>query len=107
MNPQHQQHELAKINVHELMEKVQSKRDVYNFLTQECEAYLPKMDTINIFFLKQIARGGKDIRDNHLRFVAYQEIRGQGCSSAPDRRADDRRLPQTCAAESVSFEVPP
>ena len=54
MNPQHQQHELTKINVHELMEKVQSKRDVYNFLTQECEAYLPNIDTINIFFLKKI-----------------------------------------------------
>jgi len=43
------------------MEKVQSKRDVYNFLSQECEAYLPKMDTVNIFFLKQITRGNKDV----------------------------------------------
>lgn len=63
MNPHHSQQELAKINVHQLMEKVQSKRDVFNFLTQECEAYLPKLDTINIFFLKQIARGTKDVRE--------------------------------------------
>lgn len=49
--------------MYELMEKVQSKRDVYTFLTQECEAYLPKLDTINIFFLKQITRGTKDVRD--------------------------------------------
>jgi len=43
------------------MEKIQSKKDVYNFLTQECEAYLPKMDTVNIFFLKQITRGTKEV----------------------------------------------
>ena len=47
------------VNIKEMMEKVQSKRDVYNFLTQECEAYLPKMDTVNIFFLKQIMQGAK------------------------------------------------
>ena len=34
------------------MEKMASKRDVYNFLTLECEAYLLKVDTVNIFFLK-------------------------------------------------------
>ena len=55
---QHQQQlRLEQVNVRELMEKVSSKKDVYNFLSQECEAYLPKMDTVNIFFLKQITRG--------------------------------------------------
>jgi len=43
------------------MEKIPSKRDVYNFLTIECEAYLPKVDTVNIFFLKQITRGAKEV----------------------------------------------
>ena len=43
---------LEQVNIHELMEKVSSKRDVYIFLNQECNAYLPKMDTVNIFFLK-------------------------------------------------------
>ena len=43
---------IEQVNINELMEKVSSKLDVYNFLTQECEAYLPKMDTVNIFFLK-------------------------------------------------------
>jgi len=38
--------------VNEVMEKMASKRDVYNFLTFECEAYLPKVDTVSIFFLK-------------------------------------------------------
>ena len=43
------------------MEKMSSKRDVYNFLTEECEAYLPKLDTVNIYFLKQITRGDKEV----------------------------------------------
>lgn len=43
---------LKRVNIHELTEKFQSKKEVYNFLTQDCEAYLPKVDSINIFFLK-------------------------------------------------------
>ena len=52
---------LEKVNVREVMEKMASKREVYNFLTVECEAYLPKVDTVNIFFLKQITRGAKEV----------------------------------------------
>lgn len=59
-----QQLRLEQVNINELMEKIASKRDVYNFLAQECEAYLPKMDTVNIFFLKQITRGAKDVSVN-------------------------------------------
>ena len=53
--------QLQSVNIHEISEKVQSKRDIYNFLTQECQAYLPKMDTANNYFLKQIARGAKEV----------------------------------------------
>ena len=52
---------LEKVNVNEILEKMASKRDVYNFLSIECEAYLPKLETINIFFLKQITRGTKEV----------------------------------------------
>ena len=45
----------------QLMEKLQSKKDVYNFLMHECEAYLPKMDTVNMFFLKQVTSGKKEV----------------------------------------------
>ena len=31
------------------------------FLTQEGEAYLPKMESVNIFFLKDILRGKKEV----------------------------------------------
>ena len=46
------QQRLEQVNVNHLIEKMQSKKDVYNFLSMECEAYLPKIDTINTFFLK-------------------------------------------------------
>ena len=58
---QQQSARLEQVNIHQLMEKISSKKDVFNFLTQECEAYLPKLDTVNIFFLKQITRGTKDV----------------------------------------------
>ena len=54
---------LEKVNVNDILEKMASKRDVYNFLSIECEAYLPKLETINIFFLKQITRGAKEVTE--------------------------------------------
>ena len=54
-------HRLEQVNVHTVMQKVASKRDVYNLLSQEGEAFLPKMDTVNIYFLKQITRGSKEV----------------------------------------------
>ena len=62
---------LEQVNVNDIMEKMASKRDVYNFLTIECEAYLPKVDTVNIFFLKQITRGAKEVRDFKNLTVKY------------------------------------
>ena len=64
------------------MEKVQSKRDVYNFLAQECEAYLPKMDTVNIFFLKQITRGTKEVSTLKSNILVYKAVSIEGFSSA-------------------------
>ena len=76
------------VNIREMMEKVQSKRDVYNFLTQECEAYLPKMDTVNIFFLKQIMQGTKEVSMLVAHGAVCGEVGTQGRSSATDRGAD-------------------
>ena len=61
MNQMNQSQRLERINIHELQEKASSKREVYNFLTLEVEVYLPKPDTVNIFFLKQIMRATKDV----------------------------------------------
>ena len=66
------------------MEKIASKRDVYNFLTQECEAYLPKLDTVNIFFLKQITRGAKDVSLKRANFSVCKAFRCEGLSCSID-----------------------
>jgi hypothetical protein len=44
------------------MEKCQSKKEIYNFLALDCKAYLPKIESINIYFLRQIIRGEKEVR---------------------------------------------
>ncbi len=36
---------------------MQSKKELYNFLSLDCEAFLPKIDTVNVFFIKAIFRG--------------------------------------------------
>jgi len=55
------------------MEKFQSKKEVFNFLAQDCGAYLPKVDTINIFFLKQIMMGNKDVSCILITLIVYKE----------------------------------
>ena len=40
---------------------MKSKKELYNFLLQDCQAYLPPMDTTNVYFLKQVMRGGKEV----------------------------------------------
>ena len=52
---------MEQVNVRQLMEKMKSKKDVFTFLTQECEAYLPKIDTINMYFLKKITSAKKEV----------------------------------------------
>ena len=41
---------------------MKSKKELYNFLLQDCQAYLPPMDATNVNFLKQIKRGTKEVR---------------------------------------------
>jgi hypothetical protein len=84
------------------MEKVQSKRDVYNFLAQECEAYLPKMDTVNIFFLKQITRGTKDVSILNSNILVCKAVSIEGSSSAIDRWSNNRRLSKPCKEEAIA-----
>ena len=40
---------------------MKSKKELYNFLLQDCQAYLPPMDSTNVYFLKQIMRGAKEV----------------------------------------------
>lgn len=97
---------LEKVNINEMMEKISSKRDVYNFLTQECEAYLPKLDTVNIFFLKQITRGAKEVSTTHLNSSVCEAVSGEGISRALDRGPHSAGLPQARQAQAGPPEVP-
>ena len=53
---------LQAVNVNQLSAKMKSKKELYNFLLQDCQAYLPPMDSTNVYFLKQIMRGAKEVR---------------------------------------------
>jgi hypothetical protein len=49
------------VNVNQLNAKMKSKI----ILLQDCKAYLPPMDATNVYFLKQVMRGGKEIDALH------------------------------------------
>ncbi len=49
------------INVNALSAKMKSKRELYNFLLQDGQAYLPPMHSTNVYFLKQVMTGRKDV----------------------------------------------
>ena len=52
---------LQGVNVNQLNAKMKSKKELYNFLLQDCQAYLPPVDATNVHFLKQVMRGGKEV----------------------------------------------
>ena len=44
---------LQAVNVNQLSAKMKSKKELYNSLLQDCQAaYLPPMDSTNVYFLK-------------------------------------------------------
>ena len=49
------------INVHHILEKFQTKTELYNFLTQDCKIYLPKLRATNVYFYKQLLKGEKKV----------------------------------------------
>ncbi len=49
------------LNVNQLNAKMKSKKELCNFLLQDCQANLPPMDATNVYFLKQVKRGGKEV----------------------------------------------
>lgn len=51
----------------------------------DCDAYLPKKDTINIYFLKQVTTNAKDVRlSSPFNPIVYQEKLSEGGSCALD-----------------------
>ena len=57
-----------KITTQQFSAKFRSKKEVYYFLTYECNAYLPSYKTISIYFLKDLIRGKKKCKSYHLNF---------------------------------------
>jgi hypothetical protein len=53
--------QLQQINVHAMSSKMKSKKELYNFLLQDCQAYLPPLGSTNVYYLKSIMRGSKDV----------------------------------------------
>jgi hypothetical protein len=50
------------VNIHNLEERFRSKKELYNFLMQDCKAYLPPLESTNVYFFKQIFKGEKDVK---------------------------------------------
>ena len=44
--------QLQKVNVSSLASHFKSKKELHTFLVQDCSAFLPPLDSTNIYFLK-------------------------------------------------------
>lgn len=53
---------VEKVNLHELTSRFRSKKELYNFLSLDCKAFLPKIDATNVYFLKDIITGKKEVK---------------------------------------------
>ena len=52
---------LSSVMASQLSSKVKSKKELYNFLVQDCQAYLPPIGSTNVYFFKAIMRGEKEV----------------------------------------------
>jgi hypothetical protein len=57
-----QANNLSSVNINQLSAKVKSKKELYNFLVQDCQAYLPPIGSTNVYFFKAVIRGSKEVR---------------------------------------------
>ncbi len=55
------QNQNARVNVLQLAEKCRSKKELYTFLTHDGHAYLPKIESTNVYFFRQIMSGKKEV----------------------------------------------
>ena len=49
------------INVHELSSKMKSKKELYIFLLRDGQVYLAPLQSVNVYYLKQLINGNKDV----------------------------------------------
>jgi len=53
--------QLSRVSIYKLEEKFRTKKELYQFLQQDCRAFLPPLESTNVYFLKQIFKGEKDV----------------------------------------------
>jgi hypothetical protein len=51
----------SQVNVLDLQRRFRSKKEMYDFLVHDCKAFLPKINAVTIFFMKQITKADKDV----------------------------------------------
>ena len=66
INPEQDNREL--FNVKEFSSKFRTKKEVYDFLTQDVKAYCPPRDTVTIWHLKDLIQGTK-------KKILYTEVK--------------------------------
>jgi hypothetical protein len=58
--------ERLEVTAAEFASKYKSKREVYNFLTINCKAYLCSAENVTIYFLKDLVAGKKKCKSTAL-----------------------------------------
>ena len=67
----------VKITTAEFAAKFNSKTEVYRFLASEVKAYLPSIDCVTIYFLKDIASGDrKFIKSDFVKHLSVPHFEG-------------------------------
>jgi hypothetical protein len=51
----------SQVNIRDLQRRFRSKKEMYDFLVQDCMAFMPKLEAATIFFMKQITKAEKDV----------------------------------------------
>jgi hypothetical protein len=75
--------DLKQVNVHQLMQRFQSKKELHNFLCQDCRAFMPKPESTNVYYLKQIMQGQKEVRNSANKDGQYIKRENIKVSSVP------------------------
>ena len=73
--------------MNDLSSKMKSKKELYNFLLRDGQAYLPPLGSTNVYFLKQVMRGDKDVSiQKAIITFTYSTSRERRWSSPLSRR---------------------
>ncbi len=59
--PSKQKADLSDVGIQDLEKRFRSKREMHDFLVQDCKAFLPKLPSTSIFFMKAIIKAEKDV----------------------------------------------